>query len=229
MIQENTPAKVGLLELLLASSGVGLLEEYLKVFAGAAHDVGQFQIVQQIGRQLHHLVAMGSAEVDIIVEDGPLLAGIVEETVHLWTDDGVQGKVAAEEHDVVGTHLRIAVVDTVFLVVFVENVFGIVLLVEESQRERRLRLGVDVDIVGIDMIVAQKLNDVATHKVVARLADHAGLNAGAAQRHDGVERAATGYGTDGLSALENDVEHGLADSYYFSHILKFFRKDTKKS
>ena len=81
---------------------------------------------------------MRSTEVDIIIEDGSTLMGIVQKFLYLWTNDGVQRIIAAKKYDVVFVDFRITKVQTVVGMVFIENVFCIVLLVEESQREWRL-------------------------------------------------------------------------------------------
>lgn len=67
------------------------------------------------------------------------------------------------------------------------------------------------------MVVVEKLDDVLPHTVVACLADERGIDARTSERDDAIEYGAAGYGTYGLLVLEDDVEHGFPDSYYFAH------------
>jgi phosphate starvation-inducible protein PhoH len=72
--------------------------------------------------------------------------------------------------------------------ILVEDVVGIIVLVEERQRERRLRFRKDAHIVGIHPIISQKLNHILTNTVVARLADKRSVHARTSQRDDCIER-----------------------------------------
>jgi len=114
--------------------GIVLVEHNLEVLLAASYDVGILQILQDIGIQLHYLVLMGSAEVHVVVDDGPFLSGILKEALHLRTDHGIHGIVRAEHHDVVSLYLWEHEVQTVVGVVLIEDVLRVVILVEEGQR-----------------------------------------------------------------------------------------------
>ena len=150
-----------------------------------------------------------------------MAAGMVEKAKHLWAYHGIDGIVGAKHHDVVGVDLRIDEVELVVAMVFVEEVFGIIVLVEEGQRDGRLALGVDIDVFGVDMVVVEKLDDVLSHTVVARLADERGIDARPSERDDAIEHGAARHGSYGLLVLEDDVEHGFSDSYNFAHDFQF--------
>ena len=62
-----------------------------------------------------------------------MLTGIVQESINLRADDRVQCEIAAIQHDVVRLYVRIDIVDAVVGMVFIENVFRIVLLIEEGK------------------------------------------------------------------------------------------------
>ena len=104
--------------------------------------------------------------------------------------------------------------------VLIEDVVGVVVIVEEGERDGRLAVGKHVDIVGVDSVVTQKFDDIRAHAVVAGLADESGFYAAASQGYGGVEGGTAGNRADGLSVLEDNVEYGLANSYYFSHDFK---------
>lgn len=199
------------------SISIFLFEEHIEVFVATSDYVSHSEVLQEIGGELHHLVLMGRSEVDIIVDDRPTTTGIVEKTLHLWTDDGVQGIVGAEEYDVVGIDLRINEVQLVTGMVFIEDVFSIVAVVEESQRQRRLRVGKHVDVFCVDSVLLQEVDDALPYSVVTRFADEVGRHAAASQRNHGVKRRPTWYSSRRLVVSEDDIEDGLPDSYYLSH------------
>ena len=97
-----------------------------------------YEVFEVVGRDLHHLVAVGRPEVDIVVDDGTVVARIVEQSDDLRTDDRVDGKERAEDDDVVGLDVGIDKVELVVRVVFIEDVLRVVVVVEESERYRRL-------------------------------------------------------------------------------------------
>lgn len=106
--------------------------------------------------------------------------------------------------------------------VLIEDVVGVVVIVEEGKRYGRLAVGKHVDIVGVDTVGAQKVDDIVANAVVAGLTDESGLYTAASQRYCGIESGTARDSADGLSVLEDDVEHGLANSNYFSHDVKPF-------
>ena len=161
--------------------GIVLAVHNGKVLVGATYDVCQLEVLEDVGRQLDHLVTVGGAVVDVVVEDGATLLGIFEEGLHLRTHHGVDGEVGAEEHHIVGLDIGVGEVQTVVRVVLIEDVFGVVLFVEEGQRQRRLGVWKDADTRGVDTVVGQVLLDVVAHAVVAGLTDKRCWYAGSSQ------------------------------------------------
>ena len=147
----------------------------------AAHDVGHFQILQDVRRQFHHLVLMRWAEVHIIIENGSLLTGIVQKTLHLRTDYRIDGIIGTEHHDVVFLHVGHHEVQLVVGMILVEQVFRIVLLVEERQRQRRLRIREHIDILCAHPVFLEERDNHLAHAVIARLADKLCRNARTSQ------------------------------------------------
>ena len=117
-----------------------------------------------------------------------MILGVLQETGHLRTNHRIQGEERTEEHDVARIDFRSGKFQLVVGMVLVEDVVGIVVLVEERQRERRLRFRKDAHIVGIHPIISQKLNHILTNTVVARLADKRSVHARTSQRDDCIER-----------------------------------------
>ena len=160
---------------------------------------------------------MAGAIVQVVVENGSVLVGIVEKSGHLRAYYGVDGKKRAEDHHVVGVHFGIHKIELIMGMIFVEQVFSVVLLVEESQREGRLGVGKHAHAAVIYTIVAQEALHPFAHTVVAGLTDKISGHTSAPQRYDGIECRAARNGLERLFALENNVEHSLANTYYTSH------------
>ena len=76
---------------------------------------------------------MRGSEVDVIIEDGSLLVGILQEALHLWTDNGIQGIKRTKEYQIVSMNLWEREVKTIAKMVLIEDIFGIIALVEERQ------------------------------------------------------------------------------------------------
>ena len=165
---------------------------------------------------------MRRTEVHVVVEDGAVRLGIVEEAMHLRTDHGVHGIIRAKDHHVVLVDLRIVEVQAVLGMVLIEDILGIVALVEECQRQGRLRVGIHRHRLGIHAVLLEEADDAATHTVVTSLADKRCVHTTTAQRNQAVKRAATRNSRHGLVVLEYNVENSLANTYYFSHSLLFF-------
>ena len=77
---------------------------------------------------------MRGAEVHVVVEDGPLIVGILQESLYLLADDRIDGIVGAEHYDVIRLYLRQDEVQTVVGMILIEDVLCVVVLVEERQR-----------------------------------------------------------------------------------------------
>ena len=202
--------------------GIGLAEHHLEVLARTAHNVGHLQILQNIRCQLQHLVLVRGSEVHVVVQNGTLRAGILQESHHLRPYDGVHGVVRAEEHHVVGIHRGVGELQPVVRMVFIEEVLGIVVLVEEGQRDGRLGVGIDVDRLGVNAVLFEETDDTAPHAVVASLADEGAAHARAPQRDETVEHRPARHGANGLVLFKHNVKNGLAYSYYASHKLSSF-------
>ena len=96
---------------------------------------------------------MGGAEVHIVVEDGPVVAGILQETLHLLTNHRIDGIVGAEHHNVVRLYLRKNEVQTVVGMILIEDVLRIVLFIKKRQRDGGLGLRINIDAAGIDVVL----------------------------------------------------------------------------
>lgn len=118
-----------------AIDGVGILLviHNAEILVGSANDIGQFQILQDIGRQLHDFMLMGSPVVDIVVEYGAVLLGILQEAFHLRTYHGIDSKIGTEEYHIVLVNLGIDKFQLVVGMVLVEDIVSIVVLVEKRQ------------------------------------------------------------------------------------------------
>ena len=164
---------------------------------------------------------MGRTEVDVVIDDGTGSARLVKQGYHLLAHGGVEGIVAAYEHDVVGVEVRDIDVLTVYLTVAIEHVLGIVGLIEKGKRHGRLAMGKALHIVGTDAIVTEETYHLVADTVAAGIGKHRGSHATTAKGNHGIEDRTSRHSAHRLVVLEYDVEHSLAYSYYFAHISYF--------
>ena len=119
---------------------------------------------------------MSRSEIDIVVDDGAMIAGIVEQSDHLRSDNGVDGIVRTEDNDIVWLDIWEGKIELVVRMIFVKKVLRIVLLVEKSQGDGRFAVGKGVYMTGIHSVLFQETVYHVPHTVVACLADKGGVN-----------------------------------------------------
>jgi len=158
--------------------GIAELVKYFKVLVTAPDNVGVLEILEVVGCDLHHLIAMGRPEVDVVVDDGTVVSGIVEQSDDLRTNHGIDGKKRSEDHDVIGMDVGIDKIELVVRMIFVEDIVCVVVVVEKGERHRRLRFGEDIDVGGIHAVVLEKTDDILSDTVVAGFTDESGVHAG---------------------------------------------------
>ena len=103
--------------------------------------------------------------------------GVFQETSHLRTYDGVDSIERTEHHYIVFVYFWIGKVELVVGMVFIEDIFRVVFVVEKSQRKRRFAVLVDVDIGGVYIIFLKEAYYPLSDTVVACLADERGADA----------------------------------------------------
>ena len=146
-----------------------------------ADDVGVFQVLDDGGSQFDGLFLVRGAEVGVVVDDGFLGACHVQQFHDFVAQHGVQGVVGTEDDDVVFVYFGQRHVEPLAGIVFVKEVCGVVLFVEEGERYGRLAFGEDVDVFCGYAVVAHEPEDDVAYPVVARLTDEADGNARTAQ------------------------------------------------
>ena len=114
-------------------------------------------------------------------------------------------------------NLRIFHVQALFGIIFVEDVFRIAPVVQESEWYGGFPVGEDIDMVCGNIVLAHEVEDDIAHVVVARFTDKADGNADTSQWNDAVEYRTARNGRCGLSATEYDVQYGFSYTYYFTH------------
>ena len=87
--------------------------------------------------------------------------------------------------------------------VFIEDVFCIVLFVQERQRQGRFRVWIHIDATGFATIIIQELDYHPSYAVVARFADEAGFCTSPAKRYDSIECRTSGNSLNGLFVAED--------------------------
>ena len=121
-------------------------------------------------------IFMGSTEVDIIIEDSPMLTGIIQKTIYLWSNHGIQSEITTKKHDIIGMNVWIGILDTVTVMILVEDIFRIVLLIQKGKREGRPGFRIDMDKRGVHAVLFQKTDNHLSDPVVTRLTNHTRLD-----------------------------------------------------
>ena len=160
---------------------------------------------------------MRGSEIDIVVQDGPLVACILQEALHLRTNHGIDRIEGPEHHHIIGLHIGIGKVELVVRMVFIEHIVGIIVLIEKSQRDGRLAARIDIDLTVVNTILLKKTDDALPHPVAACGTDKGGGHACTPQRDDAIEHRTTGHCPYRLVISENDIQYRFANTYYFSH------------
>jgi len=68
-------------------------------------DVGKLIILNQNGRQPHGFVGVGLSEIDVVIDDGPFIPGLLQEVHQLWPQLRIQRVIRPKQNDIVGFHL----------------------------------------------------------------------------------------------------------------------------
>ena len=157
------------------------LVQGFEVLAAPPHKVGIFQVFQEIGRDTHHIILMRGTKVHVVIDNGTMTAGIVEQSHHLRPYHRIHGKERAKDNNIVLMDLGIHIFQLVVCMILVEDVFGLIVIIEKSQRDRRLTLWEHAHIVGIHPVFPQKIDNVFSHPVVTGLADKSDIHSTASQ------------------------------------------------
>ena len=70
-------------------------------------------------------------EIHVVIDNGTMIASVIQQTHHLWANNGIDGEVRAKQYDVVCLYVGIYEIQLVVWMVFIKKVFRIVVLVEE--------------------------------------------------------------------------------------------------
>lgn len=113
--------------------------------------------------------------------------------------------------------MSVRVVLVFYLAVFIKEVLGIVVLIQEGQGNGRLTAGKTAHITGVDAVVGHKLDHRVAYTVAACLCNEGGIGPTAAQRHERIKDRPAGKGTGGHAIPEYYVEDSLPYSDYSAH------------
>ena len=75
---------------------------------------------------------MRATEIDIIIEQRSPLARIIEKLHYLTTQYGIQSKIGTEHHHIVTVYFRKLHIQPLRRIVFIEQIFSIILLIQKS-------------------------------------------------------------------------------------------------
>lgn len=127
-----------------------------QVLVAGADDGGEAHILLDTVFHAGQVGFVGSAEIDVVIEYASCVVSALQKLMGIVADGGIDGEETAEDDDVVGLEVRKTWLDTRRGVVFVELVVGVVVFVEESERDVCLRAGIDGYSVGSDTVGAHE-------------------------------------------------------------------------
>ena len=124
---------------------------------------------------------MGRTKIGIVVHDGFLFACLVEQLQHFLAQHRIQCVVRADDNNVVLFQFGVYDIQPLFGIIFVEDIFGIAVVIQKGKLNGRFPVRKYVDVVRGDMIVTHEPEDDIAYMVVAGFTDETDWNAGAAQ------------------------------------------------
>ena len=197
--------------------GIRLVEHHLKIFLAASDHISQLQVLKDIRRNLHHLTGMRGTEIHVIIQDSTPIMGIFQKGEYLWTNHRIHRIKRAEHYDIISLNIREVEVEPIVRMILIEDILRIVLLIQESQWDRGLRLRKDTHTTGIHMIVFQETDNSLSHPIVTRLTDKCRIHANTPQWDQTVEHRTAWNSTYRLFVFENDVENRFTYTNYLTH------------
>lgn len=201
---------------------------HLEVVGRTAYEVGQPEVFVDGRKEFLDSVFVGTAVVQVVVQDGVPAAGVFQKRFDLRTDVGIEGIIGAELYDVVGFHRGVDEILQRARRLFVEHVMGIVPFVEEGQRHGGLDVAAHPQVTGVHMVGVQEVRDSPSHLVVSRFADENGRDARPSDGNDTVERRAARNGSRRLCSVKDNVHDGFAHPDDFAHDGKCYMKFVAK-
>lgn len=145
--------------------------EYGEVLIGTTHDIGIFEVLNDVTHKFDGLALVVAAEVDVVVDDGACATGLVEQGSDFVAHARVDGIVGSKEDDVVALDGRALPVGAAAKEVFVEGVGSVVVVVEKGERYRRFALGVFSEVSVVNAVGTEESAYDVTYRIVAYLAD----------------------------------------------------------
>ena len=119
-------------------TGITDSEQGYEVLVASPYDVCKFDILPKGIADVPQILDVGRTEIDIVIQDGPLGAGMFEEFPYKRTAGRIQGIEGTEKDDIIFLYLRIDEVRSIFRSISIKDVLGIILFVKEGQGKRSL-------------------------------------------------------------------------------------------
>ena len=104
-----------------------------EILMASAYYVCNSKVLLESVTQGLNLMCMVVAEVKVIVENGSLLLGVVQERPYLILENRIECKICSESHYVILLDERHFKVQTVVGIIFVETIVGIAIFIQKRQ------------------------------------------------------------------------------------------------
>lgn len=229
---EELAIRANVLDINLARIGGPI--EVAEVLGRPSDDGREPKILLEILSDVRDILDVTLAEVDVIIKDGSSLVSSSQEGAGVLAKDRIDGKERAIENHILGTELNIRHFRLIQLgrgMILIEFVLRIAILVEKSEREVALRARIDGHEFGRDIVLLHESSDDLSDVVVAGLGDHLDLGSSlglmcfaenASQTDHRIECRTSRHGLLRLVIAKDDVEDGLAYTYYITHDFIFW-------
>ena len=207
-------------------STVGRTIKITKVFGRTSHYCRKSDILFQIAQDSRDVLDVTFSEIDVVVKDGPSIMSSSKKGTSVIANDGIDGKERAEENHIVRRELHrrnLGVIQFGRSMILVEFVICISLAIEKCQRQMTLGARVDGHQFGRNMILLHERGDDIPDMVITCLGNHlhiwsiGNLCKYTPQTNHRIERRTARHSTLRLIIDKEDIEYGLAYTYYITH------------
>ena len=165
---------------------------------------------------------MVGAIVYVVIQNCTALVGILQKLQSLWSEHRIYNEIRAKHHNVVAVYLRQYKFEIILVVILVKRIVGIVIFIEESQRNGRFSFGIHTNVFRSDAVLFHEVDDIVANVVVADFRNHRYGHTASAKRNHPVESRTARNRCHRLFVPENNVENSLSYSYYLSHLIVIF-------
>lgn len=196
---------------------IRLAEHILEILGRASQNIRILKVLNDSRHQLDRLIDMRTAEVHIVINNGSRLMCLVEQLLYLVAQHRCNGKIRTNHDDIVSRHVGHIHIQSLTGIIFIEDIFGIIVFIQKSQRYRRFSFREYIYIRRIYSIVPHVSQNHLSYTVVSRFTDKSNILPHSSQRDHGIIHRTTRHSSFRLSVAEKNVENRFSNTDNLSH------------